>query len=958
VRQQAGFAELSQRALAGADLDRLLQEATGLIARTLRVEHASFLELISGGTRLQLRAGIGWQPGEIGSVDVDVTPGSPATYVLRNASFVIIDDIAKDNRFPTAPFFKAHGFASGMGVRVGGRESTFGILGAFSRSKHAFSADDAHFLQSIANVVGLAIERKQDEYVRQELLERERQIRVQAEHLALERATVLKQMTDGVVLAAPNGQISLANDSACRLFGAKSPAINETAFYDLEGRPLSSADQPLNRAVSSGETVADQWLRLRRPDGSEIEIQASATPLVADDGTRLGGVLVFRDATVQRAFERQKSAFVEAMSHELRTPLTVIRGNAQYLSYLLERHRPLERQAILSRLAKIDETATHVNDIANDLLALTRGSAHDVAGATATSATNLPTTSQQLASVRRIARVIAQQSSLEQTAADIAEGSLGLFGAAAVSLWLVDLERQEMRLAARRSVAVPHPETLRTLAVLPLTATSFAAAAARDGRSVEVRDTAAVGEDIALGAKVARLEGLHAVLSQPLFARGRLVGVMSILYATPHTFVPEERELARALGDLWAIAIDNARLFSEAQNAIKRLNESLALLATLQEKAPIGFAFIDRDLNLVRVNEAMAAINGVPADMTEGRPLAETLPDIAAKESAAVCQVLKTGVPILHREVRGETPAAPGDERFWDSSYYPVRTEDGEIIGVGILVEETTARRRSEIERAKLLASEQASRSRAELAVEDLRKAERLREEWLSVIAHDLRQPATVIQGYVDRLDHALASRADASRERQLLGHVSTAVRNLNQMVGDLLEISRLETHRLTIEPRPLDLATLVRGILERLAAVTPDNRFRLQVHGKVPRVYADAARVEQLLGNLLTNAVKYGYPGREIWVDLARRRHEVEIAVTNEGEGISPEELPLLFQRFHRTRQATEQGIAGLGLGLYIAKGLVEAHGGRIWAESAPGQTTTFHSTLPVFRVDYPTRP
>src|SRR5262249_12960233 len=152
------------------------------------------------------------------------------------------------------------------------------------------------------------------------------------------------------------------------------------------------------------------------------------------------------------------------------------------------------------RLAKIDETATHVNDIANDLLALTRGSAHDVAGAAAP--TNLPTTAQQLASLRRIASVIAQQPSLDQTAADIAEGSLGLFGAAAVSLGWVALERQEMRLAARRSITIPHPETLRTLAVLPLTAASFAAAAARDGRPLEVRDIAATGEDIALGSEV------------------------------------------------------------------------------------------------------------------------------------------------------------------------------------------------------------------------------------------------------------------------------------------------------------------------------------------------------------------------------------------------------------------------------------------------------------------------
>ncbi len=100
-----------------------------------------------------------------------------------------------------------------------------------------------------------------------------------------------------------------------------------------------------------------------------------------------------------------------------------------------------------------------------------------------------------------------------------------------------------------------------------------------------------------------------------------------------------------------------------------------------------------------------------------------------------------------------------------------------------------------------------------------------------------------------------------------------------------------------------------------------------------------------------MSNAAKYGAPGTEIRVDVEGREDAVEVTVTNHGRGIDPEELPRLFQRFMRSRASHAEGKAGIGLGLYICKGLIEAHGGRIWAESTPGETTSFHFTLPAAR-------
>jgi signal transduction histidine kinase len=107
--------------------------------------------------------------------------------------------------------------------------------------------------------------------------------------------------------------------------------------------------------------------------------------------------------------------------------------------------------------------------------------------------------------------------------------------------------------------------------------------------------------------------------------------------------------------------------------------------------------------------------------------------------------------------------------------------------------------------------------------------------------------------------------------------------------------------------------------------------------------------RLEQVLGNLLTNAVKYSDPNSEVRVDVAQNDQDVQVTVTNEGPGIAEDDLPLLFGRFYRTAAARRGGATGLGLGLFISRELIQAHGGRMWAESTPGQTTTFYFTLPI---------
>ncbi|HEY7236330.1 MAG TPA: ATP-binding protein [Gemmatimonadaceae bacterium] len=169
----------------------------------------------------------------------------------------------------------------------------------------------------------------------------------------------------------------------------------------------------------------------------------------------------------------------------------------------------------------------------------------------------------------------------------------------------------------------------------------------------------------------------------------------------------------------------------------------------------------------------------------------------------------------------------------------------------------------------------------------------------------------------------------------------------LTRMVNDLLDMSLVDAGHLQLERHWLDPEAMVREVVERLSYLMR-GRARIHVSGPPVSVWIDRMRIEQVLGNLLSNAVKYGEPDTEIAVRLTRREADIELAVSNQGRGISPEEMPHLFDRFVRSRTARRSGVEGLGLGLYIAKGLVEAHGGRIWAESVPGKTTTFHIVLP----------
>jgi len=218
---------------------------------------------------------------------------------------------------------------------------------------------------------------------------------------------------------------------------------------------------------------------------------------------------------------------------------------------------------------------------------------------------------------------------------------------------------------------------------------------------------------------------------------------------------------------------------------------------------------------------------------------------------------------------------------------------------------------------------------------------------FVHLISHDLRAPITIIQGYADVL-------ADRLEQQQLDGPLSSAtqairrgIRRINAMIQDLVDTARGEGGQLALDCAPVVLAEYLPELVERSAPALEAGRIRAAIPADLPPVLADYNRLERMLINLLSNALKYSDPGTPVLISARRTDGQVEVSITDQGCGIPAEVISHLFERFYRV--PGERKAEGIGLGLYITKLLVEAHGGRIWVESEPGKGSTFYFTLPV---------
>jgi len=258
------------------------------------------------------------------------------------------------------------------------------------------------------------------------------------------------------------------------------------------------------------------------------------------------------------------------------------------------------------------------------------------------------------------------------------------------------------------------------------------------------------------------------------------------------------------------------------------------------------------------------------------------------------------------------------------------------------------AREARERERETVALYEERDRLREQATeAEVLRRADELKTALLGAVSHDLRTPLASIIASAGSLRQSDVDWSDAERE-SFLSDIEGEARRLARIVANLLDLSRMDAGTLRPERGWYDLAALVDDVLGRLRAVTRDHLVHVHVGDDMPPVPLDYVEVDQVLSNLVENAVRHTPSGTEIWIAVECQNGEAVVTVSDNGPGIARTELPRLFDPFVRAAQR-RGGPGGVGLGLAIARGLVEAHGGRITAENRADGGASFRFTLPL---------
>jgi signal transduction histidine kinase/PAS domain-containing protein len=334
-------------------------------------------------------------------------------------------------------------------------------------------------------------------------------------------------------------------------------------------------------------------------------------------------------------------------------------------------------------------------------------------------------------------------------------------------------------------------------------------------------------------------------------------------------------------------------------------------------------------------------------------------------------QVVATGYPSLMSNVGSAAMGvsaqanvtsyhAPATQQLASLLILPLRTRR-ELLGALVIAANDPERRMID----EKLPLAEALAERAALAIENSklyteqvearRKVEdlsRLKDEFLSIASHELRTPVTSIKGYT-QLAKTLIRENDLPTSEEYLDIALDQIDRMSRLILELLDVSRIETGRLEIRREPIVWSAFVREVVRRHHTALSDRRFHVNVDEGGKLVSGDRDRLEQVLGNLMENAVKYSPDGSEISVSVEEKGEQLVTAVSDHGIGIPVDELSQVFERFHRGRQVSSANYGGLGLGLYITKQIVERHGGMIWVDSVEGAGTTFHFSLPVRKAE-----
>jgi PAS domain S-box-containing protein len=398
--------------------------------------------------------------------------------------------------------------------------------------------------------------------------------------------------------------------------------------------------------------------------------------------------------------------------------------------------------------------------------------------------------------------------------------------------------------------------------------------------------------------------GYAAFLGVPLSGpEGTMHGVLAVYAREPRTWRPEEIEALLTLGANTSAALSNAELYSRVSLENER---SVAILANIAD----GIVAVDRDGKVVLWNAAAEQITGVPADEALGRTPAQVLQRTLESEDDD-----GGPGPRLVSIMRG------GEEVWLSLSEAVMRDPLGAVAG-------------------RIFAFRDISADRT---------VEQVKSDFVAAVSHQLRTPLTSIYGFAETLLREDVLFNEEERHT-FLSYIASESERLTGIVDELLNVARLDAGDLHVEPEPIDVASVVSEVVETAEEAGPVNghRFEVDLPQEPLAAEADRDKLRQVFNILVENALKYSPDGGTVTVGARRGDGTVEVRVVDEGVGIPPAEQERIFRKFYRAEATVRDGGGGTGLGLFIAKELVTAMGGRIWVESAEGEGSKFAFELP----------
>ncbi|MGW8225227.1 MAG: ATP-binding protein [Anaerolineales bacterium] len=400
----------------------------------------------------------------------------------------------------------------------------------------------------------------------------------------------------------------------------------------------------------------------------------------------------------------------------------------------------------------------------------------------------------------------------------------------------------------------------------------------------------------------------------PLVFRRRVVGMIFIFRNYSARFSNNDRALLQSFADQAAIAVRNAQFYSQIRREKQRMD-------TLLDSAADGILILNPDTRVERCNPAFENISDLPNEEILGHEHADVIRWTHIESGIPLDQALVQGWPLTpHATLYVEGDLKRRDRRPVPVgiTYAPLMSHEGNLINIIATIRD----------------------------ISHFREADEIKSTFISVVSHELKTPVALIKGYVGTL-----RREDATWDRAVirdsLAVIEDEADRLTELIENLLDATRLQSGTLSLNRTDLALEKTAQRVVERFTVQAPKHKFYIDFPKDFPVILGDEDRLEQVFYNLFSNAVKYSPNGGEIRLSAQVRDEQVIICVSDQGPGIAAADIPYIFDRFYRAPEASKR-TKGTGLGLFLSRAVVEAHGGRIWADPMPDQGARICFSLP----------